>query len=258
VESRLWAFLQAAGYSAYDPFGLIPGSVYADTVRLFVAHPAANWVRVLSDAPPPPGLAAAAAPHGIALELCVTNDSHTINVYMDGQPTADAAATLAPYARDDVTVDDLRQVLNRPVLALVDDGGQGVGDGVPLDVLPDDVQQMAGDVDAQAASRMFQRVTKSLFGKSGGDQDAAGALLQGAQGIDWERPQGATVRALMGLLTVPAGWRVPGFATLQDAYSLHTRRQRKPNARLYPGDAETMAAVPDALMYTPIYAGKDA
>ncbi|MBL8157537.1 MAG: hypothetical protein JNM70_25480, partial [Anaerolineae bacterium] len=45
---------------------------------------------------------------------------------------------------------------------------------------------------------------------------------------------------------------------LRDAYQLHSRRQRNPNARAYPGDEAVMAAVPDALMYTPVYGGADA
>ena len=59
----------------------------------------------------------------------------------------------------------------------------------------------------------------------------------------------------MDCLNIP-DWRAPDFVTLRDAYALHKRRQRSPNATLYPGDAEALAAVPDALTYTPIYAGK--
>ena len=59
----------------------------------------------------------------------------------------------------------------------------------------------------------------------------------------------------MDCLRIP-NWRDPDFVTLRDAYALHERRRRSPKATLYPGDAETLAAVPDALAYTPIYAGK--
>jgi hypothetical protein len=59
----------------------------------------------------------------------------------------------------------------------------------------------------------------------------------------------------MDCLRIP-DWRDPDFVTLRDAYALHKRRERSPNATLYPGDAEALAAVPDALTYTPVYAGK--
>jgi hypothetical protein len=45
---------------------------------------------------------------------------------------------------------------------------------------------------------------------------------------------------------------------LRDSYQLHARRQRKPDARLYPGDEEAMTRVPDALDYIPVYGGKNA
>jgi hypothetical protein len=60
----------------------------------------------------------------------------------------------------------------------------------------------------------------------------------------------------MNCLTIPLGWISPDFVALRDAYQLHERRRRNPNAMLYPGDAEAMAAVPNALDYAVVYAGK--
>ena len=54
---------------------------------------------------------------------------------------------------------------------------------------------------------------------------------------------------------MPSDWHAPDFTTLRDAYQVAERRQRRPNAGLYPGDAEALAAVPDALAYTPVYGG---
>ena len=47
----------------------------------------------------------------------------------------------------------------------------------------------------------------------------------------------------------------PDFDSLRDAYPLHERRRRSPNARIYPGDEAIMAKVSDALLYTPVYGG---
>jgi hypothetical protein len=104
---------------------------------------------------------------------------------------------------------------------------------------------------------MFARLTGTTLKKAGGDDnaDAAHALIAAGQPPDWSAGGGAKISRLMGLLTVPHDWREPDFVTLRDAYQLHLRRQRRPNADLYPGDAEAMAAVPNALDYTPIYAG---
>jgi hypothetical protein len=61
---------------------------------------------------------------------------------------------------------------------------------------------------------------------------------------------------VLGGLTIPSDWQEPDFVTLRDAYQLHERRRRNPNAPLYPGDAEAMEAVSDALDYIVLYAGK--
>jgi hypothetical protein len=53
-----------------------------------------------------------------------------------------------------------------------------------------------------------------------------------------------------------AGWETPGFAELRDAYALARRRQRRPEAAPLPGDADTLARVPDALACHLLYAAK--
>jgi hypothetical protein len=104
----------------------------------------------------------------------------------------------------------------------------------------------------QQANKMFARLSGDLLKKAGGDANAA-ALLKNA--VDWNSVGGQRLTAFMACLNVPEDWREPDFVTLRDAYQLHLRRQRLPNARLYPGDAEAMAKVLDALEYTPVYAG---
>ncbi|MEL7236580.1 MAG: hypothetical protein AAGK74_18905, partial [Chloroflexota bacterium] len=102
------------------------------------------------------------------------------------------------------------------------------------------------------------KVTDGLFGRLNADSEAAKALVQQSAQMNWNTPNGWKIRALLEMLNVPPGWREPPFVSLRSAYSLHARRQRKPDARLYPGDEETMKLVPNALDYTPVYAGKDA
>ncbi len=131
---------------------------------------------------------------------------------------------------------------------------------VPLDALPEDVQEMAQDVDLSQAQQMFDKIGgKLLQDVQRGDAEAARKLLGGGEDApDWNSAGGQRLRALMACLDLPQNWLAPDFVTLRDAYQLHARKQRKPTARLYPGDAEAMAAVPDALDYLPVYGGMKA
>jgi hypothetical protein len=112
-------------------------------------------------------------------------------------------------------------------------------------------------VDMQQAQKMFDLLSAGLTQRSGnmGNETAVQNLLQGDR-PDWNSAGGVQIRALMDCLTVPPGWQMPDFVTLRDAFQLHERRRRNPNATLYPGDSEAMAAVPDALDYIAVYAGK--
>jgi hypothetical protein len=113
------------------------------------------------------------------------------------------------------------------------------------------VQVLAGQVDLQQAGKLFERMSATLARKTNANP-AADALLKQP---DWSSAGGQRIRALMNCLGIP-GWQAPDFVTLRDAYALHQRHQRSPHARLYPGDAEALAAVPDALAYTPVYGGR--
>ena len=110
---------------------------------------------------------------------------------------------------------------------------------------------MAKQVDLRQAGKLFERMSATLARKTNADPAADDLLKQ----PDWSSAGGQRIRALMDCLAVP-DWQAPDFVTLRDAYALHHRRQRSPQARLYPGDAEALAAVPDALAYTPVYGGK--
>jgi hypothetical protein len=108
---------------------------------------------------------------------------------------------------------------------------------------------------------MTDKLLGTLRGAAGmSDQDAAraGAILAAAgQGqLDLNSLAGQAIAAHAAHAGLPEGWHIPDFITLRDAFAVHRRLQRFPNARLYPGDAEARDAVPDALAYTPLFGGR--
>lgn len=262
VADAMRTAAQGIGYTLYNPFGIIPGRSYAHTIRAFVFPVRDGWVRVLSDTILPGPVVAAAANGGFCLSVALTDTDNDIRVYQDGQAADDPASALQAYLQPGANPDDIQRALHAPDLTVLpaEDTPQAPMQEVvlPLDALPEDIQRMAKGMKPEQASRMFNKMM-GQFGK--GSEDAqrkqAQELMKQAQGLDWSTPSAQQVRLLMRLITVPDDWRKPDFVTLRDAYSLHARRQRRPNARMYPGDAESIAAVPDALAYHPVYAGKD-
>jgi len=255
VADSLNLALAGQGYTAYDPFGLIPGRVYDENVKLFVS-PAEGWVRVLVEENMPQSLLKELSQTYTCLFIRVENpDTSTIQVYQEGKLNEDRISALAPFLREGKNPQDLHSALTKTEITIIEPENANEG-FIPADALPEDIQRMAKNVDANNMNQMFSKVTSGLFGKMNADADAANALVEQAKQMNWNSPQGWKIRSLINLLTMPANWRDPNFVTLRDAYSLHARKQRKPDARLYPGDAEAMRAVPDALDYIPVYAGK--
>jgi hypothetical protein len=251
IIQALQEALTVWGYTAFDPFALIPGKSYTQAVRLFVAPWSAGWLRVIGE--PDTALLPALSQHALCLSIHLDQAAAAVALYTASAHITeldDLIALLKPYFRVGTTPDTLRNVLagtgESPVHVSHDAH-------LPVAALSDDLQSLAKQVDMKQANSMFARLSNQLMKKAGGDQEAAALLKSGA---DWDSAAGKRIRALMACLTVPEDWRTPDFPTLRDAYQLHLRRQRLPNARLYPGDAETMAQVPNALEYTPIYAGK--
>jgi len=201
----------------------------------------------------PEAAAATLSVGGIALALHLHDDgSASATVYANGAPADDPTAALAAYAAPDVDAGTLAAALALPT------GATDVAtSAVPLGLLPDHYRKMADRLKQQDIDKLFNKMAGGVFRK-GGDREAAEDLLRQAAGPDWSAGGGAAIRRLLATLTVPDDWIDPAFVPLRDAYALHARRQRKPNARLYPGDAEAMQAVPDALDYAPLFMGKDA
>ncbi|MCB9451072.1 MAG: hypothetical protein H6672_06510 [Anaerolineaceae bacterium] len=251
LAHALTASLESLGYTLYNPFGLLPGKAYPQTVRLFVAPAVDGWTRAIGA--PDERQFALLAESGLCLWAALDGSTAHITVYQDGKPVAPQTALL-PHLRPGCTPEQLQATLDPTTQP-----NASAGSALPLDALPEDVRAMAGDVNLKQAEKMFSRLGGQLLRKATTDADTADAargLLN--SGPDWNSADGTRLRAFMACLTVPETWREPDFVTLRDAYQLHERRRRKPDARLYPGDAEAMAQVPDALTYTPIYGGLDA
>lgn len=241
VAALLSRLSDELNYHRYDPFRGVPGPAYARALRLFVAPAQAGWVRVLGEWTEP-DFAGLVSHHAACLYLDIEGDQ--LAFFEDGQVVTELVAALRPHLSQSEAA--LRAALQTPdtLRSPTDDDA---AEGIPLDALPQDVQAMAQKLQPKHITRLFNRVLRQI----GGMDDAAARDLLASRQVS------SRIQAVMACLTIPDPyWHTPDFITLRDAYSLHLRRQRNPNAPLYPGDAEAMAAVPDALSYTPVYGGK--
>jgi hypothetical protein len=250
IRDHIQAHLAARGYTLYDPFDTMPTPIYTASVRLFLSPPNAGWTRIIGTVMPGGTLQEALLP-----ELATLGDVVALTLNADGIDQITAYQAGAAVSLDALTTHqkpgyNLHKALNAQYTP-----GEKSDDVVPMDVLPADVQDMAQNLNAKHINRMFNKLMKSVNKRLGAGQDEAHNLLSGNK-PDWTSSGGQRLRAVMTCLTTPPDWMSPGFVTVRDAYQLHRRRQRNPNAVLYPGDAEALAAVPNALDYQPIYGGK--
>lgn len=259
IAAALRQALTTLGYTLFDPFGTMPGRTYPRAVRLFVAPKANGWTRVLGQLDDPPRTDVLTALSGIApvLYAALQDEQAFLCAYKDGQPV-EADVAFANHLRMGAAPDDLRRALQeRPAPA---ERSQAAA-AAALSTLPPDIQALgeARGVDRQQAARLFERISRGALARGGaqGQESAAQALIAAGE-VNWSGAGGRWLRGALEHLTIPTGWAQPDFISLRDAYQLHLRRQRRPDAPLYPGDAETMAAVENALEYVPVYAGKEA
>ncbi len=250
LADTIQSFLQQAGYTLYNPFGLLPGKAYSQTIRCFLAPDTTLFQRILIDTTEDVDvmkLAQVLADTTGCLIGSLEQDKGQIQVIADS-----GWQSLSPYLIEGNTVESIQQALAREYTA-TDEDTASIG-GVTLDSLPEEYQSMAGGIKLKNAEKMFGKISGKLLSSSDAKSAQAFLLTQPR----WNSADGQKVRAVMRCFYADESWRQPDFVTLRDAYQLHKRRQRKPDARLYPGDAEAMSAVPNALEYSPIYAGKGA
>lgn len=252
LAAALRAALTAQGFTLYDPFQtLAPGQAYSRSVKVFVAPARDGWTRILGALEP--SLIEALSHTTVCLSAALDGDVAHIAVYEQGAQ-ADPVPALTPHLRLDHTPDDLRR-------ALAGEAASGTRatqprDTFPMDVLPEAMREQAKGLNPKAINAMFGKLMKKVNKQLGTDARAGMALIGG--GPDWDSRGGRMLRAVMACLTVPDDWRAPDVVSVRDAYQLHIRRQQRPDAPLYPGDADAMQNVPDALQYIPVYAGTKA
>jgi hypothetical protein len=240
--------LEDLGYVAYDPFNGRLGKAYPKAVKMFVAPATEGWTRILgvSDARVIPAVSRL----GMCLSMALVGEEGRVSVYQNGADV-DVAKTLEPHLRAGLTIDDLKKALARPYPR---PNKPARKQRIPVEVLPEEVQAMAKDLNPKRMDKMFDRFMNRFARRTPEEEAALREWMAGGQ-IDWDSPGGQRIRAVMACLTVPDTWRDPDFVTLRDAYQLHQRWQRLPDAHLLPGDGEAMAAVPNALEYLPVYGG---
>lgn len=243
-------------YELYDAFDLMPGKSYPDTFKTFIAPVSGQWTHILiddeTDIDDLEWLAESLSNHGLTLLAQLTTDEETLTLFNRGDE-ADFDL-LANYLLDGKSADDLARALDGklplPVMAQPDDEQSQI---LAIDDLPDDMRQLAQSIQPSGAQNMFQKFTRNLMG--GADAEQAHELLN-ADKLDWNSAGGMIIRGVLSCLIQGDSWLSPDFVAVRDAYQRHVRKQRRPNARLYPGDQQMMDAVSNALDYTPVYGGQ--
>lgn len=257
IAETLKKTVQELGYKLYNPFGLIPGIAYPQTLKLFVSPSTDGWSRILVEATileDTEQLAQSLSALGDCIVAQLAGVDGVLSVYQDGEHQEDLAVVLGQYLKPDVTADHLQAVLNGENLIEASDQNQPVLATVSLDDLPPDIQAMASGLKTKDIEKMFGKLTGQMMGSS--EQGAASQMLNNLP--DWNSEAGRQIQSVMAATVLPSNWRDPDFPTLRMAYLLHARLERNPDAMMYPGDDEALAAVPDVGSYIPVYGGKDA
>lgn len=259
--ASLREILAALDYSVYDPFThWQPGDAYPRTVKLFVAPATGGWLRVIGE--PDEALLPRLSARMPLLHLALDGERDHAAFYASRE-RCDLIPSLRPWLRPGCSETDLRRAMlqvesaaaGEPRPAEAAHTSESELAAASLELLPDALREQAGRLNPKQVNRLFNRMMRRVNRSVGGEQDrAARALLANAP--DWDSTGGRRLRALAACLTLPEDWRTPDFIALRDAYQRHLRRQQRPHAPLLPGDEAQMQQVPNALDYTPLYAGK--
>lgn len=256
--TQLEQTLQQLEYNLYNAFDLIPGQSYPDTLKTFIVPSDRQWVQILvddeTDSQDLELLAETLSEHGLCLLTQLELTDATIELYQDGD-VVDIETGLGEHVLDGKTSDDLARALaGKMPLPIIDADPDEQSQILAINDLPPEIRMMTQGMNMNKAQNMFQRMTGNLIGR-GKAQDAQDML--NADTLDWNSAGGMQIRGVIACLIMGDAWLSPDFATVRDAYQRHVRMQRRPNAKLYPGDQQMMDAVPNALDYTPVYGGQE-
>ena len=244
VANRLRDLLTEHHYTLYNPFGIMPTKPYKQTVRLFVAPVRDGWGRVVGE--PDAALLPELSQAWPLIWLSLSGQDVGIQTFVDGH------AVDADHFPG-VDAGRLARALHDAELEIV----AKPSSTLPLGALPPDVRAMAIKVDPKRANKMFEHLSSTLLKRAGGEAAAARMLIEPPDAPDWDGVAGARLRGVAQAFGLPDDWQSPDFVSVRDAYQASARRQRKPDAPLFPGDAEALAAVGDAPAYLPVFGGRD-
>lgn len=244
-------------YTLYDAFDLIPGKSYSDTLKTFVSPQSDSWTHILvdeeTDLEDLEYLAETLSRQGLCLLVQLDNNDETVTAYLHGDEQ-DLLSVLSAYILDTKTSDDLQRATEGKLpLPIIEAEADEQSQILAIDDLPDEMRLLTQQIKPGGAQKLFQRFSRNFMGR--GDADQAQAMIHAEQ-LDWNSEGGMVIRGVLSCLIIGDGWLNPDFKTVRDAYQRHIRLQRRPNARLYPGDQQMMDAVPNALDYTPVYGGQ--
>jgi hypothetical protein len=247
IATALIDSLHQYGYQRYDPFpggtGTPPG--LKQFVKQFVAPAVNGWVRILGE--PDSKALHDLSTHYPVIFAWLTETDSGMTLYRDGGIDPEGlSAYLRPRQRLDA----------QPVNAAPTTADPSI--------LPDEIQKLARDhnVNPDQANKMINRLTANLFGKldraSGGEANAMQAQARAlvSNRLDWSSPAAVKLQALAGALTLPSNWREPDFDAVREAYQVARRLHKNPRSQLMPDEQAAIKAVPNALEYQAIYAGK--
>ncbi len=259
IESALKQSLENLDYTLYHAFDLVPGKSYPDTLKTFIMPSNTQWTQILVDDETEledlETLAEALSARGTVLLTQLDMSEGALDVYQQGEVVDDLVEALEPYLLDGKSADDMEQALDVKLpLPMIDPELDEQDQILAINDLPDDIRNMTAGMNMGRAQKMFQRMTGNLMGR-GQAQDAQNML--NSDKLDWNSEGGLFVRGVLSCLIQGDGWMSPDFPTVRDAYQRHVRKERRPNAKLYPGDQQMMDAVPNALDYVPVYGGMD-
>lgn len=241
-------YFDREGYTGYNPFDDLPTRSYPQTLKMFLAPAQAGWSRLLLDDDSDSGiieeLAAQISKVCDCLSVRLEGNIGTIHGFREGHHI-NLAQWAQAYSDCDITA-----ILNTEVFHLTPLNDGQIGD-IPLSALPDDIQQMAQEVNAKEANKLFEKLSNRLL-KAIGRNEARNLINEQ---LNWDSQGGQYIRAVMDCLNIMDNWRHPDFITVRTAYTIHAQSLRGIH-ETFAGDEDTLKAVPNVLAYTVLYGGK--